>query len=651
MTSVLSLIEILIHTFGDVSTTSTHHTQESPRITELPNELSHDIDIASPIEILRILRSCDAQIFSGWKHYPNLYDFIPILHVIIDHLQDILSDTEHNKVILSGCGTSGRLGWVISRAFNEYLSSIDLTPCFDYCVSGYDKALLTSRELYEDDPIIGVQDLIDRTRNASKVLLIGITCGLSAPYIGGQIEYALKSMNKDKFITVLMGFNPSELSRNTFCEKWNGTTFRDVCTRIYAQSPKIDDFDNIKFDGKNHQILLNPILGPEAITGSTRMKSGSATKILLDIMTLIGCYQMKRVKNGKQRLSADAVNDLTFNLLQEFEGIYRQVYSHQHLREWSRICQFVGNTLNTQKGRILYVGGADVTSIMSFIDASEMKPTFGTPLSRYRSYFEGGWKYLKNVQGDLSQSESEDDRFRVELDDLDWNTLNEDDLVIIIGADRIELDSIQSLCESLPCRKVHIAVGFDDENEDGNDHQTFNFDAEIVLQLEHDTEMRAIFEKECKGLLAIFDDFCRMFAMKLLLNGISTAGHVLSGTVLHNRMINVRVSNDKLFYRAIGMIQQFGKVDEDIARKCLLLSIYGEDEFEKVEKEPISKHIVAARDVDRIVAVGIILATQWEQDRKKRKRVKVIRETLEDALSLRQVIKYFIPKQTTSPSL
>ena len=555
MACALSIIDSLIHNI-DVPTPCQPE-PEPPRITELPNEMSHDIDIASPTEILRILRACDSQIFSGWRQYPNIYDFIPILNVIVHHLKDILSDTKHHKVILSGCGTSGRLGWVIARAFNDYLSSIHLTPCFDYCVSGYDPALLTSQELFEDDPVIGVQ------------------------------------------------------------------------------SPKLDTFSDSMSGQIHRQIVLNPIFGPEPITGSTRMKSGSGTKILLDVMFLIGCYQMVGMNGNSEALSHRECSQMICDLLREFEGVYRSSYSYRHLAEWAKICQFAGNTLNSKGGRVLYVGGADALSIMSFIDASEMKPTFGTPLSRYRSYFDGGWSLLRNKQGDLSHI---DDRFKVELTDLDMDSLTEDDLLIFIGNGAVDGHRFSG---DLPCRSVHIAVGIDDQKQEEETSKRMAFDAEIVMNIKCETGIRAKFEKQCAGLLAVFDDFRRMFAMKLLLNGISTAGHVLSGNVLQNRMINVRVSNDKLFYRAIGMVQEFGSVDAEVARRCLLQSIYGEDGFQKMESVPVSKHITAARDVDKIVPVAIILAAQVAGGASSKNTTAQIREMLKTESSLRQVIKKF----------
>ncbi len=46
----------------------------APRITELPNPLTHDIDVASPVGIVRLLRQSDAQMFAGFKEWEGLLD-------------------------------------------------------------------------------------------------------------------------------------------------------------------------------------------------------------------------------------------------------------------------------------------------------------------------------------------------------------------------------------------------------------------------------------------------------------------------------------------------------------------------------------------------------------------------------------------------
>lgn len=59
----------------------------------------------------------------------------------------------------------------------------------------------------------------------------GITCGLSAPYVAGQIDYA---MHQPNYTTVLVGFNPVTLARDTPIEKWHKTC-RDVSGCMHVE--------------------------------------------------------------------------------------------------------------------------------------------------------------------------------------------------------------------------------------------------------------------------------------------------------------------------------------------------------------------------------------------------------------------------------
>ncbi len=65
-------------------------------ITELENEITNAIDIVSPVGIVRTLCSSDAQIFSGWKALPSIYDFTEKFTKICKHACDLiqLSQTE-----------------------------------------------------------------------------------------------------------------------------------------------------------------------------------------------------------------------------------------------------------------------------------------------------------------------------------------------------------------------------------------------------------------------------------------------------------------------------------------------------------------------------------------------------------------------------
>lgn len=100
------------------------------------------------------------------------------------------------------------------------------------------------------------------------MLFVGITCGLSAPFVGGQLEYCLD--NPQKFTPVLIGFNPISMARRIRVPKWpNNRTFHDIASRMETASDVL---------------VINPVIGPEPISGSSRMKGGSATKVILDIV-------------------------------------------------------------------------------------------------------------------------------------------------------------------------------------------------------------------------------------------------------------------------------------------------------------------------------------------------------------------------------
>ena len=147
-------------------------------------------------------------------------------------------------------------------------------------------ALVTSIEACEDDPVAGAAELRSATEGFERVLFIGITCGVSAPFVGGQLEYCLD--NLQKFTPVLMGFNPVAMARQIQVPKWkNNRTFHDIATRM-AATPQA--------------IVINPIIGPEPISGSSRMKGGTATKVMLDTIF----YLASTIQNSTAR---DVVNE------------------------------------------------------------------------------------------------------------------------------------------------------------------------------------------------------------------------------------------------------------------------------------------------------------------------------------------------------
>jgi N-acetylmuramic acid 6-phosphate (MurNAc-6-P) etherase len=116
-------------------------------ITELANELSESIDIATPNEIVKILRACDGQLFCGFKGYDSVYD-VNVMGVIekLVHECKIVLQSSEGKIILSGAGTSGRLGFFLAREFNRVLEASGHRAVFEYLIAGRDQALVKAQE-------------------------------------------------------------------------------------------------------------------------------------------------------------------------------------------------------------------------------------------------------------------------------------------------------------------------------------------------------------------------------------------------------------------------------------------------------------------------------------------------------------------------
>ncbi len=147
-------------------------------------------------------------------------------------------------------------------------------------------------------------DLKGITDACTSSMFFGITCGLSAPYVAGQIAFA---MDEPNVTTCLVGFNPVSLARNAPIENWDRT-----CAQVFSS------LESREKDGSPKHVVLNPIPGPEPITGSSRMKGGSLTKIILDSVFLSA---LRRLQDGGSTCVPRAV-------VSTLESVYRQTYRY-----------------------------------------------------------------------------------------------------------------------------------------------------------------------------------------------------------------------------------------------------------------------------------------------------------------------------------
>ena len=159
--------------------------------------------------------------------------------------------TKGGRLIYIGAGTSGRLG---------VLDASECPPTFGVSpnmvvglIAGGDKALREAVEGAEDNKKNGEKDLI-KINFSNNDILVGITASGTTPYVVGALQYA-KSIGAN---TVLLCCNP------------------------YGEL----------FDA---DVLINVAVGPEVIAGSTRLKSGTACKMVLNMISSISMIRMGKV--------------------------------------------------------------------------------------------------------------------------------------------------------------------------------------------------------------------------------------------------------------------------------------------------------------------------------------------------------------------
>lgn len=216
-------------------------------LTEQRNPRSFQIDTKSTEEILRIINTED-------KTIPTIVEkSIPDLVPLIDCLVSIFQ--KNGRLFYIGAGTSGRLGVLdASECPPTYGVSPEMVQGF---IAGGDTALRKSVENAEDSAEQGIAQL-QSANFSSNDMLIGITASGSAPYVIGTMEYARS-----------LGSPVGAISCNP---------------------------DSLTFSHADYAICI-PV-GPEIIAGSTRMKAGTAQKLVLNMISTTAMIKLGKVYNN-----------------------------------------------------------------------------------------------------------------------------------------------------------------------------------------------------------------------------------------------------------------------------------------------------------------------------------------------------------------
>ncbi|EMW5862238.1 N-acetylmuramic acid 6-phosphate etherase [Enterococcus faecalis] len=233
--------------------------------TEARNEATKKIDQVSTLEMVTLINQEDQKVAQA------IEKVLPQIAAAIDAAAERFK--KGGRLIYCGAGTSGRLG---------ALDAIELTPTYSVSperafgiLAGGEKAMYQAIEGAEDSKELAIEDLTQHQLTARDVV-IAIAASGRTPYAVSAIEYG---------------------------KKVGALTISVTCNN---QSPM----------NQLAEIGIAPIVGPEVITGSTRMKAGSAQKMVLNmfstgIMVKIGnIYQnlMVNVQPTNEKLMQRATN-------------------------------------------------------------------------------------------------------------------------------------------------------------------------------------------------------------------------------------------------------------------------------------------------------------------------------------------------------
>ena len=236
----------------------------STLMTEQRNPNSMHVDSLSALEIVQLMNDEDKQVpLAIEKCLPQIAQAVECI---------VAAFQQGGRLVYIGAGTSGRLG---------VLDASECPPTFGVSpemvkgiIAGGERALRHPIEGAEDSKAQAVADL-QTIQFSSKDVLVGIAASGRTPYVIGALEYAKRLGS----VTVSIASNPNSAMANIV------------------------------------DIAIDTVVGPEVLTGSSRLKSGTAQKLVLNMLTtasmiLMGkCYQnlMVDVQASNEKLKARAI--------------------------------------------------------------------------------------------------------------------------------------------------------------------------------------------------------------------------------------------------------------------------------------------------------------------------------------------------------
>jgi N-acetylmuramic acid 6-phosphate etherase len=203
-------------------------------LTEARNPATENLDQLATLDLMKTMHAADRDVLTAVElELPNIAQAVDAIVARLDN---------GGRLFYIGAGTSGRLGVLdASECPPTYNTPPELVQGL---IAGGDVALRRSVERAEDDASQGQKDLEARNFSANDAL-VGIAASGRTPYVLGGIDFARKLGAATIGLSCVPGSQLAQLA----------------------------------------EIAITPAVGPEVVTGSTRMKAGTATKLVLNMLS------------------------------------------------------------------------------------------------------------------------------------------------------------------------------------------------------------------------------------------------------------------------------------------------------------------------------------------------------------------------------
>ncbi|MBR4641691.1 MAG: N-acetylmuramic acid 6-phosphate etherase [Selenomonadaceae bacterium] len=225
--------------------------------TEKINPATAHIDECSTLEMVKLINDEDKKIATAVERV------LPQIAQAVDAIAESFS--RGGRLFYIGAGTSGRLGVLDA---SECPPTFGVSPdMVQGLIAGGEGALIRAVEGAEDNFSLAEKNLSEKNFCAADIL-VGITASGRTPYVLGGVDFA---------------------------KKIGAKTIGVSCVENSGLAQVVD-------------IAITPVTGAEALTGSTRMKAGTATKMVLNMLTTAAMIKIGRVR-GNLMICVQATND------------------------------------------------------------------------------------------------------------------------------------------------------------------------------------------------------------------------------------------------------------------------------------------------------------------------------------------------------